>query len=344
MMNRIFRYIMLAVVGLLGFISCDFDHLHYETNLAVLVRIDVDWEYSQAAPNGVSAYVYDSNGDFYTEELSSNPDTIYLKLPAGSYSVVLHNNSISEIGGVELKNMSSLETAAIYATCRSDEPSFDVVGDDMLFVDEPDDVISCTLRDIEISASDIEYHYYKPNISDYEQECNHIFSATPEHIVHMSRIIAHVDGLEYASGTPTAILRGMSGGYYFGLETTTEGDVMEEFKVNTRVTKTDSEDDDTIYVDYNTFGMHETDPEDQHYYLDIRFTLIDGSYKDYHIDITDDIRTEISELQNLHIVEVVLESLPEVSGGVIPESDDGVDGSYEPSLDQWIDVEVSLQM
>lgn len=195
-----------------------------------------------------------------------------------------------------------------------------------------------------VEAADIEYHYYKPDVSEYEQEVTYRFDATPLHIVHLSRIIAYIDGLEYAAGAPTAILRGMSGGYNFYTESTTDGDVMEEFSVNTKVSKSDDDDDsyDTIYVDYNTFGMHENDPEDQLYYMDIRFTLVDGSYVDYHIDITDDIRTETTETQNVYIVEMELEALPETEGTYTFDEDS--DGSFDPSLDEWVDIEVNLQM
>ncbi len=322
--------------------SCDFDHLYYQTSYLALVRIDVDWTSSEVTPNGVSVYVYDSSGDLYSEQLSSDPDVIFLKLPKGNYTVVLHNNSISELAGVELRDMSRLESASIYATERSDEPSFDVVGDQMLFVNEPDDVVSCTLRDIVVSDSDIEYHYYKPDLSEYEQEATYIYTAVPLHIVHMSRIIAHISGLEYALGAPKAILRGMSGGYKFDDECTTDGDVMEEFSVNTKVSKVDDSEEDTIYVDYNTFGMHATDPEDQHYYLDIRFWLIDGSYEDYHIDITDDIRTETTETQNIHIVELELDPLPEVTPD--DPNDGSVDSEFDATVDQWIEIEVPLPM
>lgn len=343
-MIRIVRCLLLSIVSFITFVSCSFDHLYYETSLLALVRIDVDWDSSHVSPNGVSAYIYDSNGDLYSSELSSDPNTVYLKLPADNYTIVLHNNSISELSNVELRDMSRLESASIYAIERTDEPSFDVVGDEMLFVYEPDDVVSCTLRDINISDSDIQYHYYKPNLSDYEQECYYIYDAMPLHIVHMSRVIAYISGLEYASGAPTAILRGMSGGYQFDAETTTDGDVMEEFSVNTRVSKSDDSEVSTIYVDYNTFGMHETDPEDQLYYLDIMFNLIDGSYEDYHIDVTDDIRTETTETQNIHIVEVELEPLPEVEDLTDDDDSDSDDGIFSPTLDDWKDVVITLPM
>ncbi len=338
---RIFKYIFLVIASI--FSSCDFDHLHYETSLLALVRIDIDWTQTHLSPNGVSAYVYDSNGALYSEQLSSDPDVVYLKLPKGSYTVVLHNNSMSELRGVKLRDMKSLESATIYATKKKDKPSFDVEGDEMLFINEPDDVASCTLRDIEVSASDVKYHYYKPDISDYEQQVTHTYKATPLHIVHLSKIIAHIKGLEYAIGAPKAILRGMSGGYNFGVETTTDGGVMEEFSVNTRVSKVDDNGKETIYVDYNTFGMHANDAENKRYYLDIRFWLVDGSYKDYHIDVTNGIRTETTRTQNVHIIELELEALPEVEGGEDPD-EEYEDGTFEPSVDDWVDVEVDLPM
>ncbi|MFI3324510.1 MAG: DUF5119 domain-containing protein [Rikenellaceae bacterium] len=137
------RYLLLLALSALS--SCNFDHLYYQTSLLALVQIDVDWESSHITPNGVTAFVYDAAGDLYTSQLSSDPYVVYLKLPAGTYTVVLHNNSISELDGVELRNISTLESASIYAIERDDEPSFEVEGEDMLFVEEPDDVVSCTI-------------------------------------------------------------------------------------------------------------------------------------------------------------------------------------------------------
>lgn len=341
-MVKMIRYILLFIVAV--FSSCDFDHLHYETNLLTLVRIDIDWSKTHLDPNGVTAYVYNSNGDLHKEILSRNPNTLFLKLPAGEYNVVLHNNSISEIGGVATKELKRFESATIYSTERREKPSIDIVGEPMIFANEPDDVASYTLRDIKITQSDIEYHYYKPNISDYEQEATYTYTATPLHIVHLARVIAHIDGLEYAKGAPTAILRGMSGGYNFGLESTSDIDVMEEFKINTRVSKADDSEDDIIYVNYNTFGLHSTKlVAKKRYYLDLRFHLIDGSHKDYHIDVTDNIRTEVTKTQNLHIIELKLEPLPEVEEEVKPDEEND-EGQFDPTIDDWVDVEVGVPM
>ncbi len=340
-MTKMIRYILLFVVAV--FSACQFDHLHYETNLLTLIRIDIDWSKTHIDPNGVTAYIYNSNGDLHKELLSRDPNTLFLKLPAGEYNIVLHNNSISEIGGVATKELKRFESATIYSTERRDDPSFDVVGEPMIFANEPDDVASYTLRDIKITQSDIEYHYYKPNISDYEQEATYTYTATPRHIVHLARVIAHIGGLEYAKGAPTAILRGMSGGYNFDQESTADIDVMEQFKINTRVSKADDSGDDIIYVNYNTFGLHRAKQEAKRYYLDLRFHLIDGSYKTYHIDVTKNIRTEATKTQNLHIIELELEPLPEVEEEVNPDEDNN-EGQFDPSTDDWIDVEVNVPM
>lgn len=374
------RLVICLLLTLITFGSCSRDHLHYETSRYALIHVEIDWESrSHIEPNGVSTYIFDSNGDKYSDvQLSSDPNNVYLKLPPGDYSVVFHNNSISELNGVHLTGSSNLETFSIHANEATYDPEFDLL-DEELFVDAPDDVVSYTLHDLHVDNSDIEYHYYKPDLSDYEQEVSQTYHIEPDHIVHIIRIIAYMDGVEYtASKQPIAALHGMSGGYYFGAECTSEEDVMEQFDVNivssitslamTRVSGAldilDPDDEDgysdeeledmgMAYVDINTFGMHVTDPEDQEYYLYLRFYLYDGTYVDYEVDITGYIDTEDTGTNNLHTVELILTPLPDGGGepgdgtwGLGSDEDDssGSSGVFDPSIDEWVDVEVELPM
>ncbi|MFI3267428.1 MAG: DUF5119 domain-containing protein [Rikenellaceae bacterium] len=389
-MRKALVYTLLAIAtSLVG--SCNRDHLHYETSTLALVHIEIDWEtLSHISPNGVSAYIYDSNGDQYSDVvLSSDPENVYLKLPVGEYSVVFHNNSISELSGVELIGVDKFETFSIHATQASYDPVFDTL-DEEIFVNEPDDVVSYTLNGIVIDENDIKYHYYKPDLTYYEQEVVQSYFIQPDHIVHVTRIIAYLDGIEFSSSkNPMAVLHGMSGGYYFKEECTSEEDVMEEFEANiiyvatsidsitttTKNTNTIStkvnevldilHPDDPygysdeeleglgmIFVDCNTFGMHITDPDDQNYYLYIRFYLYDGTYTDYEVDITGYIKTEDTGTNNLHTVELILTPLQD--GGGEPgdgswgtEADGENVGSsdiFDPSLDEWVNVQVELPM
>ncbi len=381
-MRSIIQYTLSALI-LLSTLSCKMDHLYYETSRYALIHIEIDWETrSHVSPNGVSAYVFDSDGNSYGDPtLSSDPDNIYLKLPQGRYTVVVHNNSISELGGVHLVGADRLETFSIHANESTYDPEFETL-DEEIFVDQPDDVVSYTLRDIYIDQDDIEYNYYKPDLADYEQEVAHSYLIEPDHIVHVSRIIAYLDGVEYSSSkSPMSVLHGMSGGYYFDAECTSEEDVMEQFEVNivssassfsttkasTRVngvvdildpddpdgySSEELEDMGMVYVDCNTFGMHITDAEDQHYYLYIRFYLYDGTYTDYQVDITNYIATEDTGSNDLYTVELILTPLPDGDGeegdgtwGIEYDGDEGSsDGVFEPSLDEWVDVGVDLLM
>ncbi|MFI3280308.1 MAG: DUF5119 domain-containing protein, partial [Rikenellaceae bacterium] len=287
-MKSIIKYIVAATASLSALVSCDFDHLHYETYYYALIHIQVDWQtLSHVSPNGASAYVFDSNGDRYSDVvLSSDANNIYLKLPQGDYSVVIHNNSISELSGVELIGSDHFDTFSIHATNSSADSEFDVLEGEN-FVNEPDDVVSYTIHDLHVDADDVKYHYDKPDLSDYEQEVSQTYLVQPDHIVHVTRIIAYFDNVEYSSSkSPMAVLHGMSGGYYFAAECTSEEDVMEEFEANvitnastylaTRVsgaldildpddsygyTNEELEGMGLILVDCNTFGMHITDPE-----------------------------------------------------------------------------------
>lgn len=255
-----------------------------------------------------------------------------------------------ELSGVDLIGLNYLSSSRICATKNDKMPSFDVPSKapdsngSLLFVNEPSDIASYTLRDVVVESSDVEYHYYKPNLSDYEQECYATYTAVPRHIVHKARVIVRIGGLDNAAGVPTAILSGMSGGYEFDKEKEIDESVMEEFKVNTRVTKgdEDADEDDVIYADYDTFGMHTTDTASRKYYLDMRFKLTDGSYKDYNVEVTDSITTEKLAYRNRHIVDVTLERLPDVGGGGDPEGDN--EGTFDPTLDDWVDVNIDLPM
>ncbi len=379
-MRRVKLYISL-VITLLAAISCERDHLHYETSNYALIHVEVDWEsLSHISPNGVSAYIFDANGDRYSDViLSSDPNSIYFKLPPGDYTAVFHNNSISELRGVHITGADRLETFSIHANDASYDSEFDAL-DDEIFVDEPDDVVSYTLRDIHVDAKDVEYHYYKPDLAEYDQESLLSYTIQPDHIVHVMRIIAYLDGVENSSSkSPAAVIHGMSGGYYFGAECTSEEDVMECFEANisstvqsvaraTRVNGVidaiepddpDDPDDFTdeeldglgmIYVDCNTFGMHHTDPEDQQYYLYLRFYLYDGTYTDYEVDITDYIHTADTGTNNLHTVELIITPLPDGGGepgdgtwGMTADSDSS-DSVFDPSMDEWVDVDVDLPM
>ncbi|MFI3305167.1 MAG: hypothetical protein R3Y68_01480 [Rikenellaceae bacterium] len=98
--------------------------------------------------------------------------------------------------------------------------------------------------------------------------------------------------------------------------------------------------------------MHITDPDNQHYYLYMRFYLYDGTYVDYEVDITDCIRTEDTGTNNLHTVELILTPLPDGGGepgdGTWGPSSDGDDsgssGIFDPSTDEWVGVDVELPM
>ncbi len=345
------RKLLTILVLVLGFTSCEFNHLHYETNKLALVRIDIDWSEAQISPNGVSAYVFDAEGKRYSKVvLSSDPNCVYLKLAPGEYTVVLHNNSFSELSNVKLIGGDYLDKFCIRATEQDKDPVFTEMDDDKTFVHEPSEVVSYTLRDVVVDASDLKYHYYEPDLSDYEQEVMHAYKATPHHIVHQTRVTAFISGLEYAKGAPVAILRGMSGGYHFDNECTTDEDVLEQFYVNTKITRPNGTGSligdyaNEIFVDYNTFGMHDNDAANQKYHLDIRFTLLDGTHKDYSVDVSNDIKTDTTGVRNLHTIEVKLDPLPEVEDPENPEPEDGEEGAFDPSLDEWVEIKVDLPM
>ncbi|MFI3262489.1 MAG: DUF5119 domain-containing protein [Rikenellaceae bacterium] len=268
---------MLAV---LSFVGCRRDHLHYATSDQVVVRFNIDWSVSQFSPNGVTVYIYGSNGNRYGNSiLSSNTEVVTTTLPADTYTVVVHNDSRSEFSNVEFINTDKLSTFMV-RSLEWDHPYYEPDTDEFVAL-EPEDIVSATVRNIEVTGNVCNYHYDKPNLSDYTSTEVIEVDITPKYIVHLAEVQAHIENAHNAVDVPIALVHGMSRGYYFGYECTSEDRVIEEFYVDMAmfsatsstedavtkmaITRTDSEytyEDDNIYLDFRTFGLPFDSPDD----------------------------------------------------------------------------------
>ncbi len=273
------RFILMLFCFLLC-ASCKRDHLYYATSEQIVVRLNIDWSISKFSPNGVTVYVYDSNGDMYGSSiLSSNTEQVNMTLPSDTYTFVVHNDSRSEFSNVEFIDIDKLSTFMV-RSLEWDHPYYDESEIDELIALEPEDIVSATVRGIDISGDLARYHYDKPDLSGYTSSEVVEVDVTPAYIVHLAEVQAHIENAHNAVSIPIALVHGMSRGYYFGMECTSEERVLEEFYIsvgitttstvsyaisNTRSTRTDDDytyEDDDIYLDFRTFGLPFDMPEE----------------------------------------------------------------------------------
>ncbi len=274
-MGRLVVWLLFVVICCVG---CDREHLYYSTADEVVVRLNIDWSVSQFSPNGVTVYVFDSNGDRYgSSVLSSNTSVVTMKLPTDTYTIVVHNDSRSEFSNVEFINTDKLSTFMV-RTLEWDHPYYEPETGEFVAC-EPDDIVSATVRNVEARSDVAKYHYDKPDLSEYTSSEVIEVDITPEYIVHLAEVQAHIENAHSAVSIPVALVHGMARGYYFGMECTTEDRVLEEFYVDLGVvtssptattavslaTRTDGDytyEDDNIYVDFRTFGLPFDSPEE----------------------------------------------------------------------------------
>ncbi len=225
------RRVLIILFAVLCCVACERDHLHYATSDDVVVRLNIDWSVSKYTPNGVTVYVYDSSGDRYGSSiLSSNTEVVNMTLPAGTYTIVVHNNSRSEFTNVEFINTDKLSTFMV-RSLEWDHPYYESDTDEFVAL-EPEDIVAATVRGVVATGSVARYHYDKPDLTEYTSSEVIEVDVTPAYIVHLAEVQAHIDNAHSAVSVPIALVHGMSRGYYFGLECTSEDRVLEEFYID----------------------------------------------------------------------------------------------------------------
>ncbi len=273
------KQLLTILFALLVATSCQRDHIYYSTNDQVVVRLNIDWSASNFTPNGVTVYVYDSNGDRYGSSiLSSNYEQVNMVLPTDVYTIIVHNDSRSEFSNVEFINSDKLSTFMV-RTLEWDHPYYEPETDEFVAL-EPDDIVAATVRGVQAFSDVAHYHYDKPNLDEYSSNEVIEVDITPAYIVHLAEVQAHIDNAHNAVSIPIALVHGMARGYYFGMECTTEDRVLEEFYISVGnatsedsssdvgmmlVSRTDGNytyEDDDIYLDFRTFGLPFDSPDE----------------------------------------------------------------------------------
>ena len=342
MVKSSIKYICACMLLLSILSACVRDHLYYSTSAYALVRIDIDWSESALTPNGVSAYIFNNEqGAYYDTQISSNPNSIDLHLPKGQYNVVLFNNTITELPAVALHGAEFLSSFLMYAQNAGYESAVKSTNDAKVrLVKDPNIVAVSTIDKINITEQMTEYY---PEIPDhaYETEVEIRYNVTPKHITSIADVNVNVKGLIYAAGAPRALLRNVPGGYIFSNKHTILENVMHEFVLNNRKFYNTAKVDGTISKEFDMFGLHTERSENNRYYLDIRFILLDKRVHLVSVDVTDKMEVLLSGKRKRIKIEVDIE-LPEAE---TPEGGgDDDEGSFDPSLDPWTDIDVALPM
>jgi len=239
--------------------SCKRDHLYYASEDMALIYVDIDWSYANLKPNGASVYAYWANtGKLYRAfDPFSNPNQGTITLPQGTFNLLVINNTPEEYEGsltfAGENNWETFRTETELDT-RATRNSKSFSRADETFIDEPDTLASDRILDFEVTEA-MTHRYYYDVENARKTEASATVEATPQRVMSVFRVNVHVKGLKYAVGSTPAFLRGMSRGYYLGLDCTTSDPCTHMFYLNNRKYDEGSTSDGTISAAFNTFGL-----------------------------------------------------------------------------------------
>ena len=326
------KRILLLYITLILVTSCKRDSLYYGTNHRAVIRTSIDWKASQLSPNGVSVIAYNEDGTLF-EVLPpfSNPNEADIMLPEGVFHLVFHNNTPDEQRNIAFRGYENMHTLEAYAIdAKPSAKAMEGHAND-LFVSEPDTLAVAKYTALKVTADMIGYYKDRPDLDN--QLVSQKIAVTPQRVISVAEIKAHVKGLRYAAGAPRTYLRNVSGAHFMWKGEKSKESVSHEFVLNNRKFDAGSNTDGTITKNLTTFGLHTAPSSDHKYYLDLDFTLINGEKHPISIDITDEIIL-VKAAHSVLKINVELE-LPEVIGG-------GGEGAFDPDVDEWDDINVEL--
>ena len=325
--------IISALAGVLALSSCWRDDLYYATVDRATVRIEADWTPARLTPNGVSAFVLDSNGAAFDVVRSNDSRKVDLSLPEGSYSVVVLNNTLDEYRNIESAGTDRLETFALMG--RAVSPNFTTLGGGTRaesFIGEPDTVAGSVVRNIEVTRKMIEYFRTKPH--GMEPAPAAVYQTAPTRIISVADIRVHVKGLKYAAGAPRTHLKNLSGGYYLDSDKPHSLQVCHEFVLNNKRVDPDNYKLATITKQLISFGPEKANGKCLNdHQLVMNFILVNGETHTVSLNVKDLIETSHDGVQTVHKIRAEV-TLPEAIGNG--------DGVFHPEVEEWEEIETEL--
>ena len=329
---KVRKILMLLMIMALG-ASCRRDHLYYASSDTATVLVKPDWSVSGLHPNGVSVFAFrEDDGALYKRFPPVSADRpCYVKLPEGSFTLVVINDSPQELGGSMVftgeENLGSFKALGLKDESRSKGEEYCIV--------EPDTLAVSVLRGVHVTPEQIDYYYDMPEtdiseIPAIELECS------PKSVISQVNITAHVKGLKYARGTMMCYMRGVAAGYCLGLEENTQEQVAQAFVLNNRKFDPGSDTDGTVKSSFLSFGLVGDGNTDSRYYLELNFVLLNGELYPLTYDVTDLISVDVSLSLSLNLNMNLEIELPETVGDE--------EGGFDTDINDWVDEIVDIPM
>lgn len=285
-------------MALLAFNSCkrqDICKLESQINSA-LIEFTVDWSNSYITPseiNNISIYAYNHDYDTPYIKVSGDIDSTYINLPEGKYTILIFNDFVGDIKGMNFKDAELFEefcaevierssTAGIYYQPQSDE----------LVAQELGELASWRYEELEVSIDMVSCGCCD-DINSLELKT--ILEVTPTPITTQCTLLLDVDNLDNAAYIEASI-RGLATGAYLATgDRLPMDDISTIYNLQLESRSYSSDTDGTAWGTISTFGK--PDDTSQIYEVVIDVILNTGERVTYLRDIT----SQIEEQDNIEL-------------------------------------------
>ncbi len=323
----------MVIVNLLN--SCINDSLDGCEPKGKLVRFEVDWsKFDKEVPTGMTLRVFPMNGGKPREVLTNDISSADFSLPPGRYSAFVFNQSASEFGTLEFRNMDSFETAEVIVLMEKLESTKERYGEQRIAM-EPEWLAVGRVADFKVD----------------EDKDTTIIPMVPLNVVCKTTVKASLSGI-YNLRSVRGTMTGMASTYLLGKDSLTMDTVT--YAMNKWTKKVDQTDATKGVVSsyFYSFGLpseHKDEPLQN--LLNISTLLVDNkTQKDYRFEVGNRFEYGDDPMDDssfgahnitLNVSVKVPESLPDVK----PAEDKTSGGGFDVDVEKWgdpIDIDVNI--
>lgn len=314
--------------------SCEIDHLYYQTVSRDKVRFNIDWSKTNFAPeskgydednklNGVTIFAFDSATHKLVTELppDANWQSPVVKLDQGTYDMVLINDSRVELPSIRFDMESPFEEFSAYTLA------------DTVYADQPEYLAVSAVRNVSFHPEKQEYYYDMPE-EYYRDYVAQVISTVQKAVTKRINVKVYVKGMNYCKGMQRSYITGLAKSVNLVTRKPSKDDAVYGFNLVNREFRSSDYTEAVLTQSLNCFGFNEAKfGAGDKFELIINFVLVDNSvhtvtadvteqfeqwYEEHKIDLNLDLDLDIDVDIEVELPPTVED--PEEAGGMVPET------------------------
>ena len=326
------RYIIICCLAMMTLMSCERDHLYYQTVSREKVQLNIDWSKTAFSPeskgydddnrlNGVTIFAFDSVNGRLVEELppNANYSSPVIRLNPGTYDLILINDSREELPGIRFDTGSAFGDFKAY------------IDADTVYTDYPDYLAVSAVRNVSFRPEGKEYFHDMPDeyFRDYvSREINTVQKAVTKKI----NVKVYVKGMNYCKGMQPSFMTGLSKSVNLVTRLPSKEEAVYGFNLVNREFRSSDYTEAMLTQSFNSFGFNgERLKEGETFEVTLNFVLVDNTIHTVKTDVTPQFEEWFKEhqidldLDNDIDVDIEVELPPTVedpveAGGMVPET------------------------